>query len=171
MTAALQDFPIERSYNKSCHFPNPRLSFAAAPLYPLDIEGAHMSIFRKMMQGLEHRLLNGTFEMEGEEIVAGGDTAQRIRLQEIRSWKQIFHCIGVWNIQIQTSDGRTFELSDPAVISLPLCRAKQPIKKIHLYASLSRPWMPKDAQQQRPRDAVSVIQVSRQALLRFNHSV
>ena len=71
-----------------------------------------MSHFHKFKRWIGTKLRIDTYVLSGEEIVCEKYPDRHIRLQEVRTWRQVFLCMGVWVMQIHTTDGRVLEWGD-----------------------------------------------------------
>ena len=71
-----------------------------------------MSALHEFERWFSSKLKLDTYSLHEGEIVCDRHSDRHVRLQDVRAWKQVFLCIGVWVIQIQTTDGRALEWSD-----------------------------------------------------------
>ena len=61
---------------------------------------------------LGDKLKIGAYDFSNGEIYSVRHPSQRVRLQDVSAWRQVFLCIGVWVIQIHTKDGKVLEWDD-----------------------------------------------------------
>lgn len=69
-------------------------------------------MFSSFHRWLERKLRVDTYELRGDEIVATGLLRQRVRLQDIQSWRSYFIGGGVLSVEIQLKDGKLADFSD-----------------------------------------------------------
>jgi hypothetical protein len=70
------------------------------------------TMFNRFHRWLERKLRVDTYELRGDEIVSTGILRQRVRLQEIQSWRSYFVGGGVLSVEIQLTNGKREDFSD-----------------------------------------------------------
>ena len=61
---------------------------------------------------LGDKLKIGVYDASNGEVFSVRRPSRRVRLEDVSTWRQVFLSIGVWVIQIQTTDGKVVEWDD-----------------------------------------------------------
>jgi hypothetical protein len=67
---------------------------------------------RRLGLWLEHKFKIDLYELHGDEVVSVRHQTQRFKVQDVRTWQQVFICFGVPLIVIKFANEQTMELSD-----------------------------------------------------------
>ena len=70
------------------------------------------------------------YMLDGDIVISKNRTGERFKISEIKSWQQVFVCVGVYDIIVEFTDDRTLRLNEHGAQLIDILKLRVPALEI-----------------------------------------